>query len=211
VGEPPGQPKASIAQSQTPGWPGRLHRVVGRAGVETGLELREGQVFGCGGGLRDRNAVFPQSADVHFDSLVHSAGGLIPGLAGGNTAGKVWRIGREIALSLLDDNRKAMHGHFPLGLLKAACLRTVLSVPGARSSLGWPAIVTRPGFWACLNWRWLRFVATMTQPWCAQGGRARIAQPARLISDSTSARPAKPSQAKDKLNGLHVVDHDLLE
>src|SRR3990170_4241831 len=28
--EPPGQPKASIAPKPTPGWPGRLHRVVRR-------------------------------------------------------------------------------------------------------------------------------------------------------------------------------------
>src|SRR3972149_11623251 len=60
-----------------------------------------------------------------------------------------------------------MHLHFPFGLLKPACLSTLLSVPGARSSPGWPAIVTRPGFRPCLNWRWLPLVATKNQPSCS--------------------------------------------
>src|SRR5207248_6256597 len=35
---------------------------------------------------------------------------------------------------------------------------------GAKSSLGFPAIVTRPGFVGCLNWRWLPFDFTWNQP-----------------------------------------------
>src|SRR6266542_3618499 len=40
----------------------------------------------------------------------------------------------------------------------------LLRVPGARSSLGFPGTVTRPGLEPCLNWRWLPFVATRRQP-----------------------------------------------
>lgn len=40
----------------------------------------------------------------------------------------------------------------------------LLSVPGAKSSLGFPATVTRPGLDGCLNWRWLPRVATKNHP-----------------------------------------------
>ena len=46
----------------------------------------------------------------------------------------------------------------------AVVLSTLFNVPGARSSLRLPAIVTKPGFSLCLNWRWLPFVLTMNQP-----------------------------------------------
>ena len=44
------------------------------------------------------------------------------------------------------------------------CFRILFSVPGAKSSLGFPGTVTRPGFDACLNWRWLPRVAARFQP-----------------------------------------------
>jgi hypothetical protein len=37
-------------------------------------------------------------------------------------------------------------------------------VPGAKSSLGLPATVTRPGLLGCLNWRWLPRVDARYQP-----------------------------------------------
>ena len=39
-----------------------------------------------------------------------------------------------------------------------------MRAPGAKSSLGFPGTVTRPGFAGCLNWRWLPRVATRNQP-----------------------------------------------
>jgi hypothetical protein len=39
-----------------------------------------------------------------------------------------------------------------------------LNVPGAKSSLSFPATVTRPGFVGCSNCRWLPRVAIITQP-----------------------------------------------
>ena len=40
----------------------------------------------------------------------------------------------------------------------------LLSVPGAKSCDGLPAMVTRPGFLGCLYCRWLPRVATCSQP-----------------------------------------------
>ena len=48
--------------------------------------------------------------------------------------------------------------------MSPACRRMLFSVPGARSSFGCPATVTRPGFVGCLYCRWLPFWATMIQP-----------------------------------------------
>jgi hypothetical protein len=45
-----------------------------------------------------------------------------------------------------------------------ACLRMLPSVPGATSSLGLPATVTRPGLVGCRYWRWLPRWATWRQP-----------------------------------------------
>jgi hypothetical protein len=47
---------------------------------------------------------------------------------------------------------------------KPDCLRILFNVPGAKSSLGLPATVTRPGLARCLNCRWLPFVVTKYQP-----------------------------------------------
>ena len=44
------------------------------------------------------------------------------------------------------------------------CLKILFNVPGARSSLGFPATVTRPGFEGCLNCLWLPRVATRVHP-----------------------------------------------
>jgi hypothetical protein len=44
-------------------------------------------------------------------------------------------------------------------------LNMLFKVPGAKSSLGFPGTVTRPGLLACLNCRWLPLVATKYQPW----------------------------------------------
>jgi hypothetical protein len=43
-------------------------------------------------------------------------------------------------------------------------LRILFNVPGAKSSLGLPATVTRPGLLGCLNWRWLPRVDAGYQP-----------------------------------------------
>ena len=47
---------------------------------------------------------------------------------------------------------------------KPDCLRILFNVPGAKSSPGLPATVTRPGLVGCLNCRWLPLVVTKYQP-----------------------------------------------
>src|ERR1700682_1726050 len=47
---------------------------------------------------------------------------------------------------------------------KPDCLRILFNVPGAKSSLGFPGTVTRPGLLGCLNWRWLPRVTAKYQP-----------------------------------------------
>src|SRR5579883_3185240 len=48
--------------------------------------------------------------------------------------------------------------------LRPDCLRILFNVPGAKSSLGLPGTVTRPGLVRCLNWRWLPRLATKYHP-----------------------------------------------
>jgi hypothetical protein len=45
------------------------------------------------------------------------------------------------------------------------------AVLGCKSSDGFPATVTRPGFSVCLSWRWLPRVATTSQPSSARSRR----------------------------------------
>src|SRR5216684_6028171 len=49
-------------------------------------------------------------------------------------------------------------------LLEPRLLQDAVKCTGARSSLGFPATVTRPGLFGCLNWRWLPRVATRYHP-----------------------------------------------
>lgn len=66
--------------------------------------------------------------------------------------------------------RSASNPHF----LNPACFRVLPKVPGARSSLGLPATVTRPGFAECLDWRRLPLVATRNHPSSASNLRISL-------------------------------------
>src|SRR6202049_1089895 len=76
-----------------------------------------------------------------------------------DTAGQIRHIGRVIALGLFDDDCVAHQ----FRSLSPACLSTLFNVPGAMSSDGFPAMVTRPGFDACLYCRCDPRVATRNQ------------------------------------------------
>jgi hypothetical protein len=76
---------------------------------------------------------------------------------GGNATGKVGRVRGEASASLLDYDQ-VFHGFNP------ACLRILFNVPGATSSPGLPATVTRPGLLACLNCRCEPRCRTTDQP-----------------------------------------------
>ena len=115
----------------------------------------------------NRQTVFEQTSDVHSDCLMHSGRGLKASLACRHTAGEVRRVGRVVRLRFFDYDKEAMHLQFPfplLGFCNCACFKTLPRVPGARSSPGWPAMVTRPAFAGCLNCLWLPLVATRYQP-----------------------------------------------
>jgi len=74
-----------------------------------------------------------------------------------NAARKVWRV-RGITGRRPFDHDQVLHGFNP------ACFKTLFSVPGARSSPGFPATVTSPGFAAFLNCRCEPRWRTTTQP-----------------------------------------------
>src|ERR1700738_1615045 len=61
-----------------------------------------------------------------------------------DAAGEIRRIGRKTRLSRFDNNQVLFHG------LSPACFITLLRVPGARSSPGFPGTVTSPSLTACL-------------------------------------------------------------
>ena len=65
-------------------------------------------------------------------------------------ARKIGRIGRVVLRRFLDDDRVL---HEPLSPLSPACLTMLFQVPGGRSRLSLPAMVTFPGFTGCRNCR----------------------------------------------------------
>jgi len=75
----------------------------------------------------------------------------------GNAARKIRAICREVSLRFLDNDK--VFAHF-----SPACFRMLFKVPGGKSWLGWPAMVTKPGLELCLNWRWLPLVRAKYQP-----------------------------------------------
>ena len=61
---------------------------------------------------------------------------------------EVGYVCRVVALGFFDDYCVL---HLEPRYLRPACFRILLCVPGARSSLGLPGTVTRPGLDGCLN------------------------------------------------------------
>src|SRR5262249_25159579 len=80
--------------------------------------------------------------------------------SGCDTARQVRHVCGIIAICLLDHVCVA-HQLFSL---RPACFKMLLSVPGARSSDGLPATVTRPALVGSLSCLWLPQVATRSRP-----------------------------------------------
>src|SRR5688572_8547588 len=97
---------------------------------------------------------------MHVDRRTHACLRLLWRGAGSDAPRQIGRVRREIGSDLLDDDQEAAHQ----GSFSWAWSRILFSVPGARSSLGCPATVTRPGFVGCLNCMWLPRVATSNHP-----------------------------------------------
>jgi hypothetical protein len=72
---------------------------------------------------------------MHFYSFVHIALSFFTGLPGGDAAGQIRTVGREIAVCFFDNDQEAIYSYLSpsFGFLICACLRMLLSVPGARS------------------------------------------------------------------------------
>ena len=88
---------------------------------------------------RDRFSRTAQAVEVEFNGVVHFAFDTVSRLARGDTAGEIGRIGGIAGRSFFNDDQVPAH-------FNPACLRILFCVPGARSSLGFPAIVTTPFF-----------------------------------------------------------------
>src|SRR6516164_3390156 len=82
------------------------------------------------------------------------------GLARCNATGEIRHVSRVVTPRLLNDHRIA-HQRCSF---RPDCFKILFSVPGARSSDGLPATVTRPGRTGCLYCRWLPRVATKNHP-----------------------------------------------
>src|SRR6185436_13929439 len=102
-------------------------------------------IFGKCSGRRNGQAILDESFNMHLNGLIHIPLGLISRAARGDAPGQVRRVCRVILAGIFDNDEKSVHVHF-----RPACLRMLLNVPGARSSPGFPAMVTRPGFVGCL-------------------------------------------------------------
>jgi hypothetical protein len=88
---------------------------------------------------------------MKLDGFADGLLSVLSSLAGGYAPGKIENIGGEVGSSLLNDYG-ITHGIHLVGL-RPDCLRILFKVRGAKSSLGLPAKVTRPGFTGCLYWR----------------------------------------------------------
>src|SRR2546430_9507171 len=86
---------------------------------------------------RNRLSRTAQTVEVKFNGVVHFAFDAVSRLARGDAAGEIGRIGGIAGRSFFNDDQVAAH-------FNPACLRILFCVPAARSSLGFPAIVTTP-------------------------------------------------------------------
>src|SRR5215831_9384821 len=100
-------------------------------------------------GRWNRSAAFAHSFKVKLDRLANEALSFLNRRPRGDTAGQIRNVRGVIRSCVLNDYRVS-HGHLPY-LFRPDCFRILLSVPGAKSSLGFPATVTRPGLVGCLN------------------------------------------------------------
>ena len=91
--------------------------------------------------------VFAEAIEVEANRLANLLEQLAFGGCRCNAARQRRYVGRKIGAGLLDDNGETC-AH---GKVTPACLAMLLSVPGASSSLGFPATVILPGLVRCLN------------------------------------------------------------
>src|SRR5437867_13051752 len=106
---------------------------------------------------RNRFSSTAQAVEVKFNGVVHFAFDAVSRLARGDAAGEIGRIGGIAVRGFFNDDQVPAH-------FNPACLRILFCVPGARSSLGFTAIVTTPFFLPCVYCRWLPRVRSRYHP-----------------------------------------------
>jgi len=184
-----GWPSRRVGSTGNARWPeqSRPFGVLGpmRLPCRTGRRASGLDVIADATGFGYGQTVFAQPVDVKPDSRANLSFDFFNGRAGGHAAWKVWNVCRIVVRRLLDDDCVLHDSHS----LSCACLRMLFSVPGARSSLGFPATVTRPFFVGCLNCRWLPLVAAKYQPSFCKSRITSRTLAAKIIS--LQSRPAK--------------------
>jgi hypothetical protein len=108
-------------------------------------------IFDAAGRRGNRIAVFTQPIQMKFYSLANRLLRRGQSLTRSNTSREIWDIGGIVATCIFNDNRVA-HVRDPY-FFSPDCFRILFKVPGAKSSLGLPATVARPGLLGCLNCR----------------------------------------------------------
>ncbi len=111
---------------------------------------------------RNRSAVLTHPFKVKLNGLANRELSFFHSRACGHAAGQIRYVSGVVCAGVFNNDRVS-HGQLPY-FFRPDCFRILLSVPGAKSSLGLPGTVTRPAFVGCLNWRWLPRVATRYQP-----------------------------------------------
>jgi hypothetical protein len=110
---------------------------------------RDLDVFDLARTIGNWHSVFAQAFDVEDDSFADLGFDFSDSRARGYAARKIGDIRRVVTFGLFNDDGVA---HMT-SRLQTSLLLKLFSVPGARSWLGLPGTVTRPGLLACLNWR----------------------------------------------------------
>ncbi len=86
----------------------------------------------------------PHSLEVKLHGIFHVLANLLFGGSGSDTPIDIRRVSGKPRARFLNHNQI-------LQFLILACLKMLFLVPGAMSSLGFPATVTHPGFSECRN------------------------------------------------------------
>jgi hypothetical protein len=101
---------------------------------------RKFDVSGISMRLRYGLPFFSQTIEMERDGLTHVLFDILAGASRGYAAGQIRRERGEPRLRLLYYDQVFLHCFSP------ACFITLLSVPGAKSSPGFPGTVTNPSF-----------------------------------------------------------------
>jgi hypothetical protein len=119
-------------------------------------------VFDPTGRRRYRSSILAHALKMEFNRFSNGGLHFCRRAPGRHAAGQIRNVRRIVVAGGF--NNDCVAHEIDLHFFKPDCFRILLSVPDAKSSLGLPATVTRPGLVGCLNCRWLPRVACKYQP-----------------------------------------------